>query len=115
MTGVVVKEIKVFTRDNPCTKVDLWNCFYQGGTFAARPVLETRGEIGLHAPKYLRKHGYATLVSRGNIDAYVLTKAGQQWLVDGVKRHLELHPEDRALLVEYPDRVGLKRAVRKRV
>lgn len=98
MSGVEVKEVKVFTRDNPCTKVDLWNCFRPKDNFEPRPVVEARGEIGLNAPKYLLREGYAMAYTMKGIDYYELTTTGQQWLTRGLVKHLEKHPDDIGLL-----------------
>lgn len=94
MTNITPKPAKEFTRANPCTKVDLSNCFTQGGQYVARAVVEARGEIGLNAIKYLLKNGYALAYESGGIDWWKLTPSGQQWLSKGLARHLELHPED---------------------
>lgn len=96
------KPVKVFTREDPCTKVHLTNCFYRGGQFVPRAMVEARGEIGLNAIKYLRREGYATVTTQGDVDVWALTEAGQHWLIAGLKRHLELHPADAALLVSQP-------------
>ena len=96
---IQVKPIRIFTKENPVTKVELWNCFKATKGFIRRPVVETRGEIGLNAPKYLRKSGYADLITVGDIDYLVLTSAGQEWLKAGLARHLELHPEDTNTLI----------------
>jgi|SRR5471030_1188101 len=90
----VIKQTRVFTRDNPCTKVDLFNCFKGEDQFVARAVVETRGEIGLNAPKYMVKNGFVRRYDSGNIEYYELTDEGRDWLIAGLKRHLELHPED---------------------
>lgn len=94
------KPVKVFNRDDPCTKVDLHNCFYLGGgTPQPRPVVEARGEIGLNAIKYLKREGYAVEYENEGVDYWELTADGVEWLRKGLARHLELHPEARALLM----------------
>ena len=91
--SAVIKEVKTFTRENPCTKIDIHNCFFDGRTFVARPVVETRGEIGLNTPKYLLKNEYATATHERGIDYLSLTQAGKEWLEDGLRRFIALHPE----------------------
>lgn len=98
---IEVKPVRIFTREQPCTKVELYNCFKASKGFVRRPVVETRGEIGINAPKYLRKANYAILLNDEDVDYLVLTMGGQKWLIDGINRHLELHPGDAALL-KYP-------------
>lgn len=109
---------KVFTRANPCTKVEIHNCFYkEGGGYQPRSVIEARTEIGLNVPKYLTREGYATLELRRGVDYLILTPEGEQWLTDGLTRQLELHPERRldckGLAVARP-RVPAKRLIRSR-
>lgn len=84
---------KVFTRDNPCTKVDLHNCFFRGGRYVNRPVVEAKAEIGENAPKYLIREGLVVMREIGGVDTYCVTPKGDQWLRTGIVRYLELHPE----------------------
>ena len=88
--------IKIFTRDNPCTKVDLHNCFIGPNGYQRRRVVEAQGEIGLNSPKYLLREGYAVYRSDRGVDYYELTPSGEAWLRDGLERHLKRHPDDRA-------------------
>lgn len=100
MSTIRAKPVKVFTREDPCTKVDLHNCFYLGGSKPlSRAVVEARGEIGLNAIKYLKREGYAIEHEVEGIDRWTLTPEGVQWLVKGLARHLELHPGDSALVM----------------
>lgn len=92
------KQVRVFTRDDPCTKVHLHNCFCQGGKFVPRAVVEARGEIGVNAIKYLLREGLATATTKAGVDYWTLTTEGQAWLTKGLARHLELHPEQASLL-----------------
>lgn len=113
MTGVEVKPVKQFTRDNPCTKVDLWNCFRAASGFVRRPVVEARGEIGLNAPKYLLREGYAMTYTVQGIDYYELTDTGKDWLTRGLTKHLEKHPEDRKRVRNLPmQKTGTRRVLR---
>lgn len=87
--------VKVFTRDNPCTKVDLHNCFVgPDGKYRRRAVVEARAEIGENAPKYLLKQNFAVYRTEKNIDYYELTEAGKAWLKTGLDGHLRRHPDD---------------------
>jgi hypothetical protein len=94
MTAVEVKPVKVFTRDEPCTKIDLFNCFRRGAKYVSRPVVETRGEIGVNSQKYLLRESYARMLAQGNIDFLALTPKGEVWLSKGILRYLELHPDE---------------------
>lgn len=91
-----------FTRDNPCTKVHLHNCFYKGGKYIPRPVVEAKSEIGENAPKYLIREGYATIRLIDGVDYYVLTEDGDNYLRNGIQRYLTLHPEHERDCKELP-------------
>lgn len=93
--SITPKPVKVFSREEPCTKVDLHNCFYPQGLVARRAVVEARGEIGLNAIKYLKREGFARAYEDRGVDYWQLTPEGVAWLSKGLARHLELHPEDR--------------------
>lgn len=92
-----IKPVKVFTRDAPCTKVHLWNCFRgvvaHALRFVARPVVEAQGEIGKNSAKHMIGKGYLVYRTVGNIDYYVLTAKGEAWLADGLAAHLRRHPD----------------------
>lgn len=92
---------KHFTKENPCTKIDLHNCFYRGGRYVNRPVVEAKTEIGENAPKYLIREGLVVVREIAGVDTYVLTPEGDQWLRTGILRYLALHP-DRAGECKFP-------------
>lgn len=115
MAGVIVKPVKVFTRENPCTKVDLWNCFRRGAGFVKRAVVESRGEIGLNAPKYLLREGFTRAFEQEGIDYIELTPHGEQWLTDGLERHLKKHPGDRRKCRDLPGAVPASNARARRI
>lgn len=89
-----MKAARVFTRDDPCTKVHLWNCFHdEAGQWTARPLVDAKMEIGDNAPKYLMREGYMVQRIANGIDWYELTWRGKDWLRQGTMRYLELHPD----------------------
>lgn len=96
------KAPRVFTRDDPCTKVDLHNAFFRQGQYRDTPVVDARAIIGVNAPKYLIREGYVEEKLRGGVDWYVLTIKGKAWLRTGVIRYLELHPERAVDCIEPP-------------
>lgn len=98
MALIEVLPVKVFTRERQATKVDLTNCFWNGRAFIARPVVQTRGIIGLNVPKYLHKHGLAETVMQGDVECLKLTAAGEAWLREGLAKHLQRHPDERERL-----------------
>lgn len=98
MANIVPKPVKLFTRDQPCTKVDLFLCFNRGGRYVRRALVEARGEIGANAIKYLKNNDYAREYDEAGVDWWELTPAGEAWLTKGLARHLELNPADRSRL-----------------
>lgn len=94
-----MKDAAKFTRDNPATKVHLWNALNPTGSFAAVPVVQAKMVMGDNAPKYLLKNEYIRTFTRGEVDYYQLTPDGIEWLKKGLRRHLELHPEQASDLV----------------
>lgn len=98
--AITPKPVKVFSREEPCTKVDLFNCFSHNGAYVRRAIVEARGEIGVNAIKYLLKKGLASVVEEGNVAYWELTGEGEFWLRDGLARHLVLHPADVALITD---------------
>ena len=95
----VIKPVRVFTRENPCTKIELFNCFTGEFGYVRRPVVEARGEIGENAPKYLLQKNYCVYRTDKGIDYYELTQAGEEWLTKGVAAHVGRHPDDYSKLV----------------
>lgn len=93
MTTSQSKKPKVFTREDPCTKIDLHNAFFRDGKYQDTPVVDARAIIGLNAPKYMIREELMTEQLRGGVDWYVLSYKGKQWLRTGIIRFLELHPE----------------------
>jgi DNA-binding PadR family transcriptional regulator len=87
-------EVAKFTREAPCTKVHIWRAFRRAGKYPAVSVVEARSIIGLPASKYLVKQGYVSTSSLKGVDYYRMSPEGIQWLEKGLRRHLELHPED---------------------
>jgi hypothetical protein len=97
-SSIQPKPVRVFDRENPCTKVELFNCFWGKSGWRPRAVIEARGEIGENAPKYLLKKGYARTFQRQFVDWYERSETGKVWLVEGLGGHLKRHPEDWAKL-----------------
>lgn len=102
MSTIQPKPVRLFTKDNPVTKVELFNCFWHPPSKNWRPraVIEARGEIGENAPKYLLSKGYARTFGRQFVDWYELSEMGKDWLLKGLASHLKRHPEDWSKLVK---------------
>jgi len=113
MTKSLSKAPRLFTRDDPCTKIDLHNAFWRDGKYQDTPVVDARAVIGLNAPKYLLREGFIQERSIGGVDWYVVTWKGKAWLRSGIIRFLELHPERAGECNEPPPgrNVGVARRV----
>jgi hypothetical protein len=83
---------KEFTRDNPCTKLDLWNCFMSRAGFVPVDVNLAQSLIGMNAPRVMERNGYLVREYTGKGDYYKLTPAGQDWLSRGFRNFLRNHP-----------------------
>lgn len=89
--------VKTFTKDEPCTKLDIWNCFVAvRGGFREVPVIEAWGIIGRNVPRVMERSGYLIHKSGGAggemRETYSLTEAGKQWLDKGFRNYLRNHP-----------------------
>ena len=102
MTTNLSKAPRVFTREQPCTKIDLHNAFFRGGSYRDTPVVDARAVIGINAPKYLLREGIVIERLSDGVDWYVLTAKGRGWLRTGIIRFLELHPERAGDCIEPP-------------
>ncbi len=87
-------EVKVFTRDNPCTKLHIWNCFRGVRGFKKVDVAHAQSIIGVNAPRNMLSKGYATITETAGVEYYQLTKYGTEWLMTGLKSYLKNHPND---------------------
>lgn len=96
-------EVAVFTKDRPATKADFWNAFRGRRGFVSVQVDVARSVIGANAPRYWERKGY--LVTKENNKGelvYELTEAGKTHLLEGIKRYLKNHPNDRDSLKNLP-------------
>lgn len=91
MAEIVPLPVRVFTLNDRCTKVEIWNAF-NGDHRPFAPVVEARGIIGERVPTHMLNLGRARLVTGKGIDCYVLTDIGLEWLADGLIKYLSTHP-----------------------
>lgn len=84
--------IKVFTREAPCTKWDIWHCFISHKGFCLVEVAEAQAKIGVNVPRVMEREGRLERVQRAQHDYYKLTPAGQEWLLKGFRAYLKNHP-----------------------
>lgn len=90
-------EVKKFTRENPCTKLDIWNCFRARRGFKTVPVVEAQSIIGANAPRVMLRNGYIEAGTKKDVDTYTLTDQGKVWLTKGMVAYLKNHPEQRIM------------------
>lgn len=87
-----------FSKDRPCSKVEVWNAFHGDGAIThggmpATDLARARAIIGRHVPRALRKQGRAFEVESQGQYLLVLTEGGDSWLRTGTLRYLKNHPE----------------------
>ena len=103
-------EVKVFDRGNPCTKVDIWNCFRGARGFIKVQVDEAKAVIGANVPRVMEREGRLVCSAVRNVDYYVLTEEGKVWLDKGIRSYLKNHPASIARMQYKPrDKVATKR------
>ena len=94
--------VKQFTKDKPCTKLDIWNCFRSRRGFIPAQVNAAKSIIGANAPRVMEQHKRVRVTSRSNVDYYELTAEGKKWLVRGIKNYVRNHPGDRSKAKHLP-------------
>ncbi len=86
-------EIKEFSREKPCTKVDIWNTFRGPNGFLRVPVVLVQSKIGVNVPRVMVRGGRLLKKLVSNVDYYYLTASGEQWLSEGLLGVVKRHPE----------------------
>lgn len=108
-------EVAHFTRERPCSKLELWQCFRRSSRgFATVQVDEAHSLIGKNAPRYMEKKGYLVHESRPRGDFYVITPTGAQWLTQGIEAYAKNHPSLRASIEFFPGEAAPARRLRRR-
>lgn len=102
--------IKQFTKDAPCSKVDIWNCFrghkftlWRDGTHSV-DIVWARSVIGRHVPRALVNAGRAEIQEVDGEMHIRTTEVGEEWLVDGTFRYVSNQPERFQELINPPKR-----------
>lgn len=88
-------EVKVFTKDHPCTKADIWRCFRTATGFKPVQVDIAHSQIGKNVPRVMERNGYLVKTLGVSADHYVLTDDGEQWLIRGIESYMKNHPAER--------------------
>lgn len=101
---------KLFTRDNPCTKLEIWQCFRSATGFRRVPVVEAHTFIGVNVPRVMEREGRMFREERQGTDYYELTSEGKEWLMHGFERYLKNHPAHAAKAKHVPKAWGYTEA-----
>lgn len=88
--------VKTFTRDDPCTKKDLWTCFRDERGFRKVQIAQAQSVIGINAPRVMERNGYLVKETYRNAEWYALTFEGEQWLMRGIYSYVKNHPSERS-------------------
>ncbi len=86
--------VRVFSRGNPCTKIDVWNAFRGRKGFVPTTVVRAQSIIGANVPRVLEREGRMVRETIGGKDMYILTPEGEEWLTRGFRNYLRNHPAD---------------------
>lgn len=85
--------VRLFTKDRPCTKLDIWRCFYHPKAGFVRVQVDTvHAEIGLNAPRGMVAQARLARVESKGVEVYGLTPEGEQWLILGIMAYVKNHP-----------------------
>ena len=95
-------EVRTFTRESPCTKKDLWQCFRGPTGYRRVLVAVAHSQIGVNAPRVMERQGYLVKETTAQGDYYTLTKDGRSWLEKGIRAYVKNHPAERGE-VQYLD------------
>ena len=88
-------EVRAFTRENPCTKKDLWQCFRGPTGYRRVLVAVAYSQIGVNAPRVMERQGYLVKNATPQGDFLTLTESGRQWLDKGIRAYVKNHPSER--------------------
>lgn len=89
-------ETRTFTKENPCTKKDLWHCFRTAAGFQKVQVGIAHSLIGVNAPRVMERNGYLVKETLPTGDFFSLTPFGRLWLEKGIHAYLKNHPAEQS-------------------
>ena len=107
-------EVRTFSRDNPCTKKDLWQCFRGPAGYRRVQVSVAHSQIGVNAPRVMERQGYLVKNATPQGDFLALTESGRQWLEKGIRAYVKNHPAERGEIDFLDDVQPARRVVRRR-
>lgn len=95
--------VREFSKDSPCTKADIWECFRGPSGYLRVQVDVVYSRIGKSVPRVLERDGKAVRLNTARGDFYELTDFGRDWLDKGIRNFLKNHPYRRSELSYPPD------------
>jgi len=94
-------EVRVFDKQNPCTKIEIYNCFRGPRGYRSVQVDVAHSLIGTNVPRVMERDGKIIKDRQPRGDYYELTEYGEEWLDKGIRSFLRNHPS-RLDEVQYP-------------
>ncbi|MCK5307112.1 MAG: hypothetical protein KAJ73_00740 [Zetaproteobacteria bacterium] len=86
-------QVRKFTKEDPCTKLEIWNCFRSQRGFLQIQIAVAESIIGENVPRFMIKEGRLEWVEEDHIEYYRLTDEGRKWLLRGFANYLKRHPK----------------------
>ena len=86
-------EVRVFTKQDPCNKSHLWECFRGRRGFIQVTLPRAWSIIGKNAPKNMLARGYVEILNTRRGEVYKLTPSGEDWLTKGYENYCKRHPQ----------------------
>ena len=95
-------EPKIFTKQNPCSKFDIWMAFRGPDGFCPIQVDKAHAIIGVNTPRVMEREARLEKVERKQQEYYRLTEEGEAWLLKGFRNYLTNHPSAWHLVEHIP-------------
>lgn len=86
--------VAVFSKEKPCSKLQIWNAFRGRRAFGSVLVVDAQAQIGVNVPRIMEREGRLVRREVAGQDIYTLTPDGEGWLFAGMQAYLKNHPAD---------------------
>lgn len=101
LTAAPVKEAPVgkpvprkFTKQRPCNKKDIWNCFRGPRGFVRVETAQAKSVIGVNAPRVMLGRECLMMETVKSVEYYALTDYGKEWLTKGIVSFIKNHADE---------------------
>lgn len=114
-------EVRVFSKENPCSKRDVWECFRGPNGFQRVQVSTAHSMIGINVPRVMERNGHLVKNATPQGDFLTLTPGGRDWLERGIRAYVRNHPAERSEVLYLdeprtpPPPPAMQRRVRRRM